>query len=241
MKFGLSILFGTLAALSTAASAQVGVNASPFDCPTNQLTADVAAAAFSKAQRQYEQTSSFRATFEQRSYLAAVDLGEFSSGEVSFQKPGRMRWHYRSPSEQVFLVRDETLWLHQLPEQQVLIEEFRAVLLTELPVSFLMGIGKLGEGFSVGSACRTPRAVVLTLSPKKIAEQVKSDEGLQSFRLMVRESDGATLGAEVVDIVGNRTEIVLSAIKLNEEIPEKEFAASFPAGTDIVDQRKRRA
>jgi outer membrane lipoprotein-sorting protein len=45
----------------------------------------------------------------------------------------------------------------------------------------------------------------------------------------------------VVDIVGNRTEIVLSAIKLNEEIPEKEFAASFPAGTDIVDQRKRRA
>ena len=191
-----------------------------------------------RVQRKYATVKALRAGFTQHSYLAAMDTAELSSGTVWFQKPGRMKWIYREPEEQIFLVRDETLWFYQAVERQVMIHEFKEVLLTDLPVAFLMGIGDLRKDFELRSACRNQDGIVLELKPGKGR---KTKDELQGFKLLIDRATNFPKGAEVVHVGGNSTTILLDDIQFEPPLDPKLFEPEFPKGTDINDMRGKAA
>ncbi len=211
-----------------------GLGAS-FECNTPMPSA-MASELLGKTQAAYNELKGLRATFQQYSWLAALDQGESSGGIVSFMKQGNMRWEYAYPEEQVFLIREHTLWLYQKELNQVVIDKFEKVLISDLPVAFLMGIGDLKKDFNLGESCRNSESFVFALEP---LARKGSDSQLKKFLLLVDSVTFLPRGARVVDAGGNTTEIVLSALQPNPaDLQEKTFEATFPDGVDITDRRE---
>jgi outer membrane lipoprotein carrier protein len=191
-----------------------------------------------EAQRAYRGIGSFRARFEQDSFLAALDAQEVSVGTVLFKKPGMMQWQYESPERQTFTLRDKTVWLYQPQVKQVMIDQLSAVILSELPVSFLMGLGDLGRDFELTQGCQTASGTVLVLVPKD-KESKTPDQGLKSFKLLLAKKDAFPIGAKIADVAGNVTTLLFKSIDQNPHMSEKDFVARYPEGTDINDRRRK--
>lgn len=178
-----------------------------------------------------------QAVFAQDSFVAALEISELSTGKVLFSKPGKMKWSYASPEEQVFLVRDQTLWFYQKRENQLLIDDFKNVLISDLPVAFLMGLGNLKNDFNVLRACRGTDGTIFELSAK--SDKNDRAKELKSFELLVGEG-GLPHGARIRDAGGNSTAIVFTDVVANPVIPDAAFSPDFPKGGDINDRRKER-
>ena len=185
-----------------------------------------------KVQDEYAKTKTLRGNFFQDSYNAALEMSEAATGKFYFAKPGRMRWDYETPTVQTFLVRDTTLWLYQEAERQVLIDQFDKVLLSDLPVAFLMGLGNLKEDFELLKACRVPDGTVLELKSK-----TKKKEDLASFKLLIGRGSLLPAGASVTDVGGNETAILLTSVQFNPDLAPDRFEAQFPKGVDVQDRR----
>lgn len=190
-----------------------------------------------KVQKKYLNIQTIHSTFIQSSYLAAVDTSEGSSGEVWLAKPDKMKWQYLVPEEQMFLMNGNTLWYYQPLDQQVLIQNFEEVVLTDLPVAFLLGMGDLRRDFTLLSACKAEKGVVLKLKP---AVKNEKKEELEGFGLLIDPDLDFPIGAEIIHVGGNRTAILLENIKLQEKINDTIFAPEFPKGIDINDMRNSR-
>ena len=214
-----------------------------FECaPGAKLPQRKAEALIDKAQARYQEVGSLRAKFYQYSFLAAMDTSELSSGKVSFLKPGKMRWDYEQPEKQIFLVKDEVLWFYQESEKQVAINDFKEVLISDLPVAFLMGLGNLRDAFTLKDACRNQEGVVLSLRSKAERgkpHEEKSREELLGFKLLVNPATYLPIGAEVAHVGGNLTSILLTDLELGVALENALFEPAFPQGTDVNDLRIR--
>lgn len=179
----------------------------------------------------YASISSVIADFVQNSYLKGFEQSQSSRGKVYFKSPGLMDWQYAEPEKQKFITDGKTLWYYQPGENQVTIGDFINSFKSELPVSFLLGLGRLQEKFRLKSACSTERGQMLGLQP------LEADASLQEFFLLVDSKDFTPYGARVVDIGGNDTAISLVNISVNKKIDEGRFKFEIPMGVDIIDNR----
>ncbi|NDC39283.1 MAG: outer membrane lipoprotein carrier protein LolA, partial [Proteobacteria bacterium] len=155
--------FGVGAVVAEGGSSD-GVATAAFKCQ-GRMGHKALEAALAKVQKRYQGISGVRARFYQDSYLAALNTAESSGGSVVFSKPGRMKWSYARPEPQEFVLREQTIWFYQPEIQQLLVDELSEVLLTDLPVAFLMGVGKLSEGFSLAGGCAGSNGTVIKLDP----------------------------------------------------------------------------
>ena len=218
--------------VSTVATAQTELSA--FAClPESTLKTDLALATLKKVQTRYQALDSMHARFTQHSVLAALDASELSSGKVTFKKTGKMRWDYEKPEAQTFITNGEQVWLYQPYERQVIIDDIRQMVLTELPVSFLLGIGDLDRDFTLRSACRSRDGVVLSLQAKGKGE----DSELQDLKLLIDPKTNLPSGASINDTVGNQNAFVFDNLKTDVAVNPKEFLPEFPAGIDTIDRR----
>ncbi len=194
-----------------------------------------AAQRVSSVQQRYAQISTIEADFSQTSFMAALEVSESSAGKVWFSRPGLMRWEYALPHPQTFLVREKTMWFYQPRERQVLIDNVQEVLLSDLPVAFLLGIGNLSKDFVLKQACHTASAVRFDLeAPQRGAGTASS---LSSFMLLV-DANNVPIGARILDVAGNTTSIILTKPVIDKAPGAERFVANFPVGTDLIDRRK---
>ncbi|MBX7145012.1 MAG: outer membrane lipoprotein chaperone LolA [Oligoflexia bacterium] len=206
-----------------------------FTCKT-PIAAKSAQELLIAAQRRYSQVSTLEAQFAQDSFMAALEVSERSKGTVWFKRPGMMKWSYSSPEPQVFLIRDQTMWFYQEREKQVLIDNFKDVMMSDLPVAFLMGIGNLDKSFQVESACSTSQGDLLTLTPRTGIE----NGNLQQLQLLL-DKEHRPSGAKIRDIGGNTTSILFAEVKFDNSLEESNFAVNFPKGVDLSDRRLEKA
>jgi outer membrane lipoprotein carrier protein len=155
-----------------------------------------------------------------------------------FAKPGKMRWSYKTPRIQEVIVRDGELWMYQPDKEQVLIDDIGNVLLSALPISFLMGIGNVTKDFDLVSACRSSAGLVVKLVPHNKETKAGATEGLEGFDLLVDEAKSLPQGAKITSVGGNVTAIVFENLQLNSSGPGQErFVLEYPNGVDILDRR----
>lgn len=100
-------------------------------------------------QKTYEGTRDFKGRFTQKFTYTMLRRTQESTGTVSFEKPGRMRWDYDKPAAKSFIVDGKALWIVQ-PEDKVAFVNacFQQDGLTA-SVAFLWGDGKLREQFTI--------------------------------------------------------------------------------------------
>ena len=209
---------------------------SSTDCSAAKLTSAQGVEYLKKVQDAYEKLSSFSADFSQQSYLDALETSENSSGKVFFKKSGKMLWHYKEPEEQVFTVKDNSLWLYQVSDKQVLVDKLGNVLLSELPVSFLMGLGNISKDFKINYACKYEGGYLFSLSPAN-SKEVEKQADLDGFRLAV-DARFLPLKVVITDSVKNINTIVLKNYDLNAQVAESVFNTEYPSDVDVNDRRQ---
>jgi outer membrane lipoprotein carrier protein len=202
----------------------------PFVCASPLTKAEEAELLDSVTER-YERFSDLSASFSQSSYFVGLGKRVKSEGNVRFKKPGMMDWNYSAPDEQRFVADGKTLWFFQPDLNQVTLGEFEDSFSSDLPVSFLLGIGSLQEKFKLLSACRTQAGILAKLGP------AAADPNLDEFFLLIDSKTKVPKGAKIIDVGGNETGIVFEDIVLDKELPKEEFRFSIPRGVDIIDRR----
>lgn len=184
-----------------------------------------------RMQKNYDQAKDFRARFSQKNVSAAFSRTKVSTGEVTFKKPGRMRWDYDKPEAQMFLATGQHLWLYQPADKQAFRQDLKQ---SQLPgaLAFLLGKGKLTDEFEVSLAGQIPygtaRDYRLSLKPKKPQASYKSIYFiLDPKTLMVTES-------VLINAQGDINAITFSDLQVNTKIPDTHFKWTPPPGTKTI-------
>ena len=181
-----------------------------------------------KLQARYDATAGFRADFTQEVRSATLGQKIAARGQVYFRKPGRMRWEFVEP-EQLLVSDGKFLWLYQPSEKQVIKTPFESAFRSNTPASFLLGIGRIDQDFTVSLTNETQETYSLRLMPKK------NPEAIGSLDLEVTTKTFDIIQATITDPLGNTTRLWFSNI--NRKVPLKDalFLFTIPPGVDVVD------
>jgi outer membrane lipoprotein carrier protein len=215
---GFAAAKGPVAAAPAAPAARLDVKA---------VTAEV--------QKRYDGAADFKARFTQTLTSAAMGRKTNSSGEVTFKKPGRMRWDYEKPDRNTYVTDGNVLWLYEPEDKQAFKQELKS---SQLPaaLAFLTGKGKLAGEFDVSFADKStygaPGDYVLSLSPKTAQPQVKTILFVVDPRSFdVRES-------VITDAQGNVNDLTFTDIRVNTKVPDGLFKWTPPTGVRVIDTAK---
>ncbi len=200
------------------------------------LTAIAASAAEPSAQQvadqvqtRYDSTRDFTAAVRQELTIASAGKTSSASGTVAFKKPGKMRWDLKGSAPQVIVADGHTLWFYEPDEQQVLKAPFQAAFRSSTPISFLTGVGRLRDDFTVASMGRDGEVLRLELAPRK------TDGDLGALRLGIDHATYDIVGAEITDPLGNHTRLFFTNLQRNVGLSDERFQFEVPAGVDVVE------
>ncbi len=181
-----------------------------------------------KLQARYDSTSGFRADFTQAVESATLGQKVEAQGKVFFKKPGRMRWEFVEP-EQLLVSDGEFFWLYQPKEKQVIKTPFAQAFRSNSPASFLLGVGRITQDFTLSLQEQNEKIYTLRLTPKKDPEAI----GLLDLEIDAKTFD--ILQATIIDPIGNTTRVRFSNIDRKNPLDESLFRFTVPPGVDIVD------
>ena len=196
-----------------------------WSCVASAAAAPTAdAAATMRVESFLGRLTSLSAEFHQTVTDAGGRVLERAEGSMALARPGRFRWDYRVPRQQI--VSDGvTVWLYDVELEQVTVRAAGEAL-AGTPAILLAGNGKLKDEFAVTDA--------------------GSQDGLEWSRLTPLRTDGdfrevrlGFAGRELrrmtfFDRLGQTTELELSQLKRNPRLDASMFTFEPPPGVDIV-------
>ena len=180
-------------------------------------------------QNHYEKILTFEANFIQESYIRMMNQTQSVEGKVKIKKPGKMRWVYGAPEEQVLISDENTLWLYIPEEEQATKVPVESIYSSNTPALFLAGQGKLTQAFNVESVNQQKKKIIVTLIPKT------TQESLARLVLFADKKNYQITGSTVYDKLGNKTTIRFNQIRVNKKISEKQFQLNTPPNVEILD------
>jgi outer membrane lipoprotein carrier protein len=189
-----------------------------------------AAEVAAKVQKAYEAITTFDADFTQQYQMKAFGQTKSSKGHVIFVKPGKMRWDYVEPKDNVVVSDGATLWSYVAADKQA---RKMAVKDSQMPtaLAFLTGKGDLAKEFNLemfDAGEKFKGGYVLKATPKvatNLYNYVMFYVDAQSWQ--VRR-------VLIVDAQDNRNRFDFDKPKVNEKVDDSKFKWSPPAGVSVV-------
>ncbi|KQQ59874.1 outer membrane lipoprotein chaperone LolA [Pseudomonas syringae] len=150
-----------------------------------------------------------------------------TTGEMTLQRPGQFNWHTDAPQEQLMVSDGKKVSLWDPDLQQVTIKTLDQRL-TQTPALLLSGdVSKISESFDI-TAREAGGVLDFTLKPKS------KDTLFDNLRLSFR--NGLINDMQLVDNVGQRTNILFTGVKANEPVPAGKFQFQVPKGADVIQE-----
>lgn len=181
-----------------------------------------------KTQKSYQKVLGLSATFEQSSVLLGMAGSFQSTGTLKFMRQGKMYWEYLTPKPQKFISDGETVWFYEPDVNQVTIGKLTKSFDSQVPVSFLLGVGDLEESFTAADACKVDSGYLLKLKPKD------PQPNLKEFSLLVDSDAFLPIGAKIVDSGDTSTQFVFEDLKQVKSFDPDQFNFDPPPGVDVV-------
>ncbi|MBF7731479.1 outer membrane lipoprotein chaperone LolA [Pseudomonas sp. N040] len=150
-----------------------------------------------------------------------------TSGEMALKRPGQFRWHTDAPMEQLLVSDGEQIWLYDPDLEQVTIQKMDQRL-THTPALLLSGdVSQIADSFEI-TLKEGGNVVDFILKPKA------ADSLFESLRLSFR--NGVINDMQLIDNVGQRTNILFLGVQMNPPIPASQFTFEVPAGADVIQE-----
>jgi outer membrane lipoprotein carrier protein len=171
-----------------------------------------------------EGVSGLSAHFEQVQKDERGKVLQQSSGKLWLQRPGKFRWSYEKPYEQLMVCDGETLWLYDPDLAQVTVRPAGATL-QGTPAQLLTDKTALQRHFRVESTGGVDSH--LRLLPKS------KDSDFKSVELWLDQ--GAPSRMRFHDQLGGETDVKFSALQRKGETDAKLFRFVVPKGVEVVE------
>lgn len=231
--FALPIVLFTTVALAQpkpAPSTSTTTSAAPSGSSTTNgamTSSDVAA----KVQKAYDAINTYEADFTQQYSMKAFGTKKESKGHVTFVKPGKMRWDYTEPKDNVVVSDGVTLWSYVASDKaarKMLVKD------SQMPtaLAFLMGKGDLTKDFDLklldSNKYKFKGGYVLEAKPKVATN-------LYNFVLFY--VDGETFQMRrvlIVDAQDNRNRFDFDKATVNAKVEDSRFKWSPPATATVT-------
>lgn len=165
--------------------------------------------------------------FEQKVYGPDGKLKETSSGRVALSAPRLFRWEYATPYEQLIIADGRKVWVYDPDLSQVTVrpqgsEEQNS------PLATLIDPARLDRDFQVAETGERDGLQWLELTPK-------SEENASFQRARLGFGDAGLASMQVIDTLGQRTEIRFSGWEKNPAFDPGTFRYVPGEGVDVVD------
>jgi len=153
-----------------------------------------------------------------------------AAGKLYLQKPGKFRWDYVEPSEQLILADGKQIWFYDKDLQQANVRNMDASL-ANTPAVLLSGGGSLSSQFDVTALPPTDGLEWYQLIPKH------PDTDFQLVRIGFRKGELATMF--LADKLNQVTQLTFSNSKRNARFAPDLFTFVPPPGVDVIGRQPK--
>jgi outer membrane lipoprotein carrier protein len=173
--------------------------------------------------------ASWSADFEQTIDDGHGNVLRSAAGRLYLQRPGRFRWDYSQPSEQLVLADGKQIWFYDKDLAQANVRDMDTSL-ASTPASLLSGSGSVSTQFDVTA--------------------LPSSAGLQWFQLVPKHADtdfqlvrigfdkGELRSMFLADKLNQITQLTFSNSKRNVRLAPDLFSFVPPPGVDVIGRGK---
>ena len=173
-------------------------------------------------------TQSARATFEQKVYDRNRKLVQESSGSFVFLRPGRFRWAYEKPAEQLIVGDGQRVWIYDRELNQVTVRKLTKAL-GSTPAALLAGSSDIEAAFELADAGDRDGLEWLEARPRD------REAGFERIRMGF--GTGGVQAMELADNFGQTTVLRFSGIVRNPKVEPSEFRFEPPKGADVLGEK----
>lgn len=169
-------------------------------------------------------TKTLQANFQQ---ILRADDGEVlqqTEGKFYLNRPGKFRWNYQSPYEQIIVSDGARIWIYDVDLEQVTVQKQEAGL-PSTPMALLQNSSELHKNFTVSALDEKEGVYRLKLKSKSKESdfgEVVVGVDAQGLRFM-----------QLHDQFEQVTDIVFSDITVNPKLAKELFEFIPPEGVDV--------
>jgi outer membrane lipoprotein carrier protein len=173
-------------------------------------------------------TQSARADFEQKVHGRDGKVTQESSGSFVFQRPGRFRWTYAKPVDQLIVGDGERVWIYDRDLNQVTVRRLSRAL-GSTPAALLAGASEVEAAFELRDAGPRDGLEWLEATPKE------REAGFERVRMAFGAAGLEAM--ELVDHFGHTTVLRFSRLQRNPKVDPAEFRFEPPKGADVLGEK----
>ena len=170
--------------------------------------------------------ASWSADFEQTIEDGDGHVLRSAAGRLYLQRPGKFRWDYSKPSEQIILADGKQIWFYDKDLAQANVRDMDASL-ASTPASLLSGEGSVTTQFDVTSLPPSAGLQWYQLIPKH------ADTDFKLVRIGINKN-GDLASMFLADKLNQITQLTFSNSKRNEKFAPDLFAFVPPPGVDVI-------
>jgi len=171
-------------------------------------------------------TRSAQANFTQEALDQNGKRIQSASGIMQFQRPGKFRWSYQKPYEQLIVGDGAKFWLYDVDLNQVTVKKLDAALGSS-PAALLSGNNEIERDFILKENGNRDGLEWLQASPKG------QDTTFNNI-LMAFNPQSELVVMELIDMFGHKTVLRFSAMQHNPKFSEQPFKFTPPKGADVL-------
>ena len=186
-----------------------------------------AASSIDTLKAMFAQTTTARAHFAQIVLDRNMKMLQQATGTMQFSRPGRFRWEYDRPYEQLIVGDGSKVWLYDKDLNQVTVRRFDRALGSS-PAALLAGSDDIEKSYrltSLGSQDGLDWLEAVPRTQDTAFERVKLGFGKAGLEAM-----------ELRDQFGQITVIKFSTIERNPKLSPESFRFTPPKGADVISE-----
>ncbi len=188
------------------------------------------AAAIEKLKTFIAATHSAQANFTQEVLDQNGKRIQSASGTMQFQRPGKFRWSYQKPYEQLIVGDGTQFWLYDVDLNQVTVRKLDAALGSS-PAALLSGNNEIERGFTLTENGNKDGLEWLQAAPKSSG---KDQDSSFSKIFMAFNAQAGLVVMELNDMFGHKTVLRFSAMQRNPQLSPALFKFVPPKGADVL-------
>jgi outer membrane lipoprotein carrier protein len=189
------------------------------------LSLPVQADAIERLHEFAQETKTLSGSFSQTVYDKSGRKTQETAGELYFSRPGKFRWVYRKPYEQLIVGDGKKIWIYDADLEQVTVKKLDQSI-GESPAALLAGNNDLDKHFDLRDSGSKNGLEWLEATPKR------SEGTFEMVRLGFKESNLAAM--ELQDNFGQKTLLNFSKMKNNPSLSTSLFRFKPPKGADVL-------
>jgi len=172
-----------------------------------------------------EGTQSAQGNFRQIVVNREGRTTQTSAGTFAFARPGKFRWTYEKPFDQLIVGDGEKVWVYDRDLNQVIVRELDAAL-GATPAALLAGDNALEKNFTLVAGGAANGLEYVDATPKAADSQFK--------RIRLGFTDDLPRRMVLTDAFGQTTELTFGDMRRNPKLAPETFAFTPPKGADVV-------